>query len=814
MRSAFTFAATAAACIILILECPAAEPVTETYQKVTRAIENRRYDEAIAELTRLEDENTDLFVANNFDYLLGRLYEWSGDPASALRRYSAVVARRTVLSEFALRRSASIARSTGNLFAERIYLRELETLSEDRYISEYAAIRLARSTFESGDHTRAEVLLDGMRSPSGTKMFDRSDKGTVERENKLLLARARLYTGKIDAGIPLLRSLIETSSDRSLPDDVTLAAIRELDSVEFEGGGPQGASSLSDQEHLQRAASYQFNREFRRARLHLEALIRDHSNSPLVPQAIFRTGQTLSQEASFSEAIRWFERLLEQYPDNEFAPDALLQAAAAYSRVGKSRESVRRYQEFISRFPEHPRLDRAYLNIVDVMRDSAEETEALKWAARAQDRFRGKVAEAQATFAEARIHIARNNWDEALGSLDRLASMPDLGGAAVPGGTSRLEISFLRGFVLEQKREFAEAVEVYLAIPDGRNEYYGWRATERLRSLSENEQAGPAIVAKLGKLVAESSGRDPNLNRQNLQAGIRLSTNKELRARLLGSLRRAYSSIPAYRKVPGFVLKLPKARNVISQIPIGGSKSSSGTALSELLFLMLFDEAATRFEAQRETSDSRSADLNYTIAWLNSRGDRAFRSIPFAETVWKELPADYQIELIPSDSRELLYPVPFAETFTRYASGTSTDAHLLLAIGRQESGFRPEVRSSAAARGMMQFISTTSDKIAAELGRPDLDRELLYDPSTAILFSARYTANLFRLFPNQPAAVVASYNGGEDNMRRWLNRSRSDLAERYVPEIAFAQTKDYVYKVMSNYRLYRLFYDDGLAPVP
>ena len=112
----------------------------------------------------------------------------------------------------------------------------------------------------------------------------------------------------------------------------------------------------------------------------------------------------------------------------------------------------------------------------------------------------------------------------------------------------------------------------------------------------------------------------------------------------------------------------------------------------------------------------------------------------------------------------------------------------------------------------MQFISTTSAKIAGELGRADFEQDELYNPSTAILFGSQYTSNLFRLFPKQPQAVAASYNGGEDNMKRWIKRSKSDLADRYVMEIAFAQSKDYVYKVMANYRIYQTFYDEKLNP--
>jgi soluble lytic murein transglycosylase len=129
---------------------------------------------------------------------------------------------------------------------------------------------------------------------------------------------------------------------------------------------------------------------------------------------------------------------------------------------------------------------------------------------------------------------------------------------------------------------------------------------------------------------------------------------------------------------------------------------------------------------------------------------------------------------------------------------------------RQESRFRAEVKSAAAARGLMQFISTTSEKIASELGRADFKQDELYHPPTAILFGSQYIANLFRQFPNQPQAVSASYNGGEDNVARWLARSKSDNPDRYVPEIVFSQSKDYVYRVMANYRVYQTLYDERL----
>ncbi|HMQ05018.1 MAG TPA: transglycosylase SLT domain-containing protein [Pyrinomonadaceae bacterium] len=808
-------AAIAAAFVIFSLSSQAAEPIAAVAEKIGAAMEKRQYDMAITELVRLERAERDVFEANNFDYLLGRLFERSGDVGSALARYASVTARRSIFAELALLRSSAIARATGNLFAERIYLRQLRSFSSDKIVNGYAELRLGRSTFDSGDFSRSLALLENSNPPSSNSATDPLVPDPVERENRLLIARSRLILGEASAAIVQLRSLVAGSKDPARPDDAAISAIRELDQAEADQSQERRQlPTLSDQEHFQRALAFQFNRELSRTRSHLEAVIRTRPDSPLVPEAVYRIGQTFSMENNFSEAIKWFERALEQYPDHHLAPDALLQAAAAYSRVGKSRESVRRYQDFIARFKDHARIDRAYLNIVDVMRDAGEETEALKWAGRSQEMFRGKIAEAQGAFAEARIHITRNNWDDGLAVLNRLSSMSELGGASVPGGTTRQEITFLKAFILEQKRDFERAIETYLSIPDGRNEYYGWRATERLRGLSTDAQAKTIAAARLDRSIAESNGKDPDSNRRNLQAAIRLSSDPDQRKKLLEGLKVAYSVLPAYKKVPGQSVKPPRLREAISSPSSIGKRDAGKSLLSELLFLRLYDEAAPRFNATLRERPAEGSDIGFTSAWVNARGDRAHRALSFAEPLWRDVPSDYQIELIPHQHRQLLYPVPFPDLLTRHAAASNADVLILLSIARQESAFRTDARSSAAARGMMQFISTTTDKIASELGRLEFDQNQLYDPDTAILFGSRYTANLFRLFPNQPEAVVASYNGGEDNMRRWLNRSRSDLPDRYVPEIAFAQSKDYVYKVMANYRLYRLFYDEQLALRP
>ena len=67
------------------------------------------------------------------------------------------------------------------------------------------------------------------------------------------------------------------------------------------------------------------------------------------------------------------------------------------------------------------------------------------------------------------------------------------------------------------------------------------------------------------------------------------------------------------------------------------------------------------------------------------------------------------------------------------------------------------------------------------------------------------------MFPNLPEAVAASYNGGEDNVARWVRRSKQKDPGVFTAEVGFDETKAYVQKVMNNYRVYKQLYTADLV---
>lgn len=797
--------------IVLALATVANSQQADTaHSAIRKAVDDRNYASAIAELKNLGLKDKDSFKFNNYDYLLARMYEKQGDLAAAMANYQGVATRNSVLREYALWHLAQIAGSSGNPMLERTYLQELIAFSPQSLLHSAAKNRLARSWFSSKDYGTAIRLLGELTAVGNGKAVSAAPESAIIRENRLLLAESHLHSGNTEAAKQHFTVLIDKLANPAQPDDFALGAVKALDLIA--AGTNQSVAPLSDYEHLRRAQIYQFNRDFTAARIHFAAIIENHPSSGIVPDAIYQIGRGYTQQNNFAEAIKWYERVQQQHGEHPASKDGLLQAASAYSRIGRFSEAIARYKRYLEKYPEDERLDRAYLNIIDTLRDQGEEAEALKWTAKTQEIFRGKPPEAIALFTETRIYMARSDWENSLKNLEKLITFPDLGGIGVAGGTNTSEITFLKGLVLEQMRRFAEAIEVYLSIPDGRAEYYGWRATERLKLLAKDEFAKPLVTGKFTQLTSPALPKYPDTQRKNIQAALRLTDDSTLREKLLESLRTAYAGLPAYKKIPAFELRASGRKTPVSAKPAANSGDIHQSIADELLFLGLYDEAAPEYDAAQKLKPANAAGAEaYTLAVLYERGDIANRAVGFAEPLWRAVPADYQIELIPREQIELLFPAPYADAFAKHAVPRSIDPRFLLSIMRQESRYRADVKSYAAARGLMQFISTTSDKIAGELGRENFRQDELYHPSTAILFGSQYTSNLFKLFPNQPEAVAASYNGGEDNMKRWLGRSKSDSADRYVPEIAFSQSKDYVYKVMANYRVYQVFYSDNLS---
>lgn len=156
------------------------------------------------------------------------------------------------------------------------------------------------------------------------------------------------------------------------------------------------------------------------------------------------------------------------------------------------------------------------------------------------------------------------------------------------------------------------------------------------------------------------------------------------------------------------------------------------------------------------------------------------------------------------------YPAPYSFQVVSEARKRGLDPRLVLAIMKQESAFKPNAKSPSAARGLLQLTIDAAQKYAERAGLKQVTDESLFQPAINIAVGSEYLSELSRMFAGLPEAIAASYNGGEDNVVRWLGRSNQNDEGIFAAEVGFSESKNYVFKVMSYYRAYRQLYDSNL----
>lgn len=787
-----------------------ADTLAQAHMRIMRLLEHNQLEATATELLKLERTAPEDFRRNNYDYLLGRVWERLQRLAEAEMAFQRVLARRSVLSGYALWHLAQIARAQGKLSTEQPILRRLIEEHPTSLLRSRAEQRLAESLLESGALGEALTQFEKIAAGGGPSARQALLRGALVKMRLSRQAEARLD----------LHRLIESGRD-----DVALHAVRALDALDREAG-----RELTPEEHLQRARIYQRQREFAAARAHYQQVIEQSTDHRARAEALWEIGRGYYQQRDFDRARDWFARVHNEFPQTREGEQGFYFIGHALARVGRWREAVAQYERFIADYPKSDFLPGAHLNTIDAWRSAGQDEEALQWCRRTRERFPGELAAVTALFSQVRIHLARNDLTAALADVDELLRH-DLTRTG-PGAPNRPEVIYLRGRLLEASGRFEQAAAAYLSVPHDRESYYGQRATERLSLLASDRAARKAIEDRLHAFRREMQAavRARQYERAKTAAlqALRLTGTAAEREEIHRRLQVIARHLPAYNRLSQ--LRLRKvARGVLTLADRPPTDSSPRTLASELLFLGLPDEGAQELAAsfgellsrttgrieptsrssRRPRTRQSSPDLHdvYTLAVYYNRGGHAAEALRLVETALAPLaPPDLPLELVPKEFARLLYPTPYAELLQTEIRQRGVDPLFALALMRQESRFQPDAKSPAAARGLMQFIPETAHRIAPRAGLTLTDEEDLYRPDVSLRLAGVLLEELFGRFPAHPWVVAAAYNAGEDNAQRWLSRARSTDPDRFVLEIGFAETKNYVYRVMTNYWAYQRLY--------
>ncbi len=152
------------------------------------------------------------------------------------------------------------------------------------------------------------------------------------------------------------------------------------------------------------------------------------------------------------------------------------------------------------------------------------------------------------------------------------------------------------------------------------------------------------------------------------------------------------------------------------------------------------------------------------------------------------------------------WPVPFAdEVRGATVEGTALDEELIYAVMREESGYRPEVLSVSGARGLLQLMPETAERVARRVELAEFSVDDLFLPRINIQLGSAYLAELLGRFSGRASAAIGSYNAGPHRVARWLDGELLEDDE-WVEEIPYDQTRSYVKRVLRSVHAYRVLY--------
>lgn len=566
------------------------------------------------------------------------------------------------------------------------------------------------------------------------------------------------------------------------------------------------------------------------ARRHFERLLREHPQSIWVSSAATDRGELALRDGSPGSALAFFDRAIRAWESRSrsramlgkaTALDALGRHAEAYTlvcelagrsgRVGRDARALRERLE--ARGPAPLGRTRATLAEKSATAALAEgRTDAALTALRPALEGRGTGS---AWLLQARILSKANRTTEARAAYERAAVSGDAGAAA--------QALFERGRAAwntdrddEARADFARIVERHPRSPEAPEALYALgriaesrgSAAEAARRYDEVARRYPSSkvaeesawragfvryrggdAAGAATLWASLSSRDDALywSSRALAAAGRERDATAARRRLAARSPRGYYAwwLDVPERFDRGRTPRPKPVSVATVPEAARAHISRARLLRDLGF---------RDDAMRELAGAQNAAGPTALLLAEYEALGAHRqAIRLAARLRSQGAGGLDAKL---------RPLAHWPHFQKAGRTHGVDPLLLASIARQESMFDERIASPADAQGVMQLLPKTASTLA---GRP-MKRWELWDPGRNIDLGARYFDQMLDRFDGRAIPAIAAYNAGPGAAARWVAANGRLPADEFVELISYRETRDYVKRVLENYRIYRGLY--------
>lgn len=154
----------------------------------------------------------------------------------------------------------------------------------------------------------------------------------------------------------------------------------------------------------------------------------------------------------------------------------------------------------------------------------------------------------------------------------------------------------------------------------------------------------------------------------------------------------------------------------------------------------------------------------------------------------------------------LRYLAPFSAQVLPKADQLALNNGWVYGLMRQESRFVMNAKSSVGAKGLMQLMPATAKWVAQKIHLNDFHPARVTEMDTNVTLGTHYMKMVLDSLDNHPVLASAAYNAGPGRARKW-RAERPLEGAIYAETIPFAETRDYVKKVMSNAVYYNTLFE-------
>lgn len=396
--------------------------------------------------------------------------------------------------------------------------------------------------------------------------------------------------------------------------------------------------------------------------------------------------------------------------------------------------------------------------------------DALQLAEKAYDKYAGQVEATKVLLLAGKAAVASGEYGDAQTLFEKLGKLH--------GGTPEAaEATFRLGLVEFRRKRFSQASTYF----------------ERVMALNSGSDFEYRALHWLWR------------SQQRIDAAKSLPYGQQLVARYPFS----YYGLRAQAELNGGQVKMPTSDQKFKiELRLLETERLAWERLLILLKAGWFKEAEKELDALPDPQTNEEKLIRARLWALAMRYDLAIMEIS------KAIENDPSLAQIPV--LKIVFPEEYSQWVSRESKNTGIAADWLRSLIRQESSFRPDVKSPAGALGLMQVLPSTGAEVAKDLRIKGFEAsESLLMPEINIRIGATYLNRLIKNFNGNLPLALAAYNAGPGRMRRWLS-ARKDLGpietsatsnpevEIWLDELPWEETSFYVKSILRNWIVYRL----------